>query len=147
MARRESEVNEFLQGNFAPWRMEGVAEDLEVTGRIPQDLAGTYYRNGPNPAFEPPGRYHWFDGDGMIHAITLGDGRAQYRNRYVLSAGLKEERAAGRGLFSGLLDIVPSQAPRFQNTRTLNLLRYAGRLLALMRAACPTRMEPCTLAT
>ncbi len=147
MARRESEVNAFLQGNFAPWRMEGVAEDLEVTGRIPHELAGTYYRNGPNPAFEPPGRYHWFDGDGMIHAITLADGRAHYRNRYVLSAGLEEERAAGRGLFSGLLDIDPSEAPRFKNTGNTNIVWHAGRLLALMEAAFPTRMEPCTLET
>src|SRR5437667_7412336 len=147
MVRRESELNAFLQGNFAPWRMEGVAEDLEVSGRIPQDLAGTYYRNGPNPAFEPPGRYHWFDGDGMIHAITLGDGRAQYRNRDVLSAGLKEERAAGRGLFSGLLDIDPSEAPRFKNTGNTNIVWHAGRLLALMEAAFPTRMEPRTLET
>ena len=147
MARRESEVNAFLQGNFAPWRMEGVAEDLEVTGRIPHELAGTYYRNGPNPAFEPPGRYHWFDGDGMIHAITLADGRAHYRNRYVLSAGLKEERAAGRGLFSGLLDIDPSEAPRFKNTGNTNIVWHAGRLLALMEAAFPTRMEPRTLET
>ena len=147
MARRESELNAFLQGNFAPWRMEGVAEDLEVTGRIPHELAGTYYRNGPNPAFEPPGRYHWFDGDGMIHAITLADGRAHYRNRYVLSAGLKEERAAGRGLFSGLLDIDPSEAPRFKNTGNTNIVWHAGRLLALMEAAFPTRMEPCTLET
>ncbi len=147
MARRESEVNAFLQGNFAPWRMEGVAEDLEVTGRIPHELAGTYYRNGPNPAFEPPGRYHWFDGDGMIHAIALGDGRAHYRNRYVSSAGLKEERGAGRGLFSGLLDIDPSEAPRFKNTGNTNIVWHAGRLLALMEAAFPTRMEPRTLET
>ena len=147
MARRESELNAFLQGNFAPWRMEGVAEDLEVTGRIPHELAGTYYRNGPNPAFEPPGRYHWFDGDGMIHAITLADGRAHYRNRYVLSAGLKEERGAARGLFSGLLDIDPSEAPRFKNTGNTNIVWHAGRLLALMEAAFPTRMEPCTLET
>ena len=137
----------FLQGNFAPWRMEGVAEDLEVTGRIPHELAGTYYRNGPNPAFEPPGRYHWFDGDGMIHAIALGDGRAHYRNRYVSSAGLKEERGAGRGLFSGLLDIDPSEAPRFKNTGNTNIVWHAGRLLALMEAAFPTRMEPRTLET
>ena len=147
MARRESELNAFLQGNFAPWRMEGVAEDLEVSGRIPPELAGTYYRNGPNPAFEPPGRYHWFDGDGMIHAIALGDGRAHYRNRYVSSAGLKEERGAGRGLFSGLLDIDPSEAPRFKNTGNTNIVWHAGRLLALMEAAFPTRMEPCTLET
>ena len=147
MARRESEVNAFLQGNFAPWRMEGVAEDLEVTGRIPRELNGTYYRNGPNPAFEPPGRYHWFDGDGMIHAITLADGRAHYRNRWVRSAGLKEERAAGRGLFSGLLDIDPGEAPRFKNTANTNIVWHAGRLLALMEAALPTRMEPRTVDT
>ncbi len=72
MSERESDVNPFLQGNFAPWRMEGTADDLEVIGEIPRDLNGTFYRNGPNPAYEPAGRYHWFDGDGMIHAITLG---------------------------------------------------------------------------
>jgi carotenoid cleavage dioxygenase len=144
---RESEMNPFLEGNFAPWRMEGVAEDLEVVGEIPRDLAGTYYRNGPNPAFEPPGRYHWFDGDGMIHAITLDDGRAHYRNRYVVSNGLREERAAGRGLFRGLLDLDPSEAPTFKNTGNTNIVWHAGRLLALMEAAFPTRMEPRTLET
>src|SRR2546428_2531041 len=107
---RESEENPFLRGNFAPWRMEGDALDLEVVGEIPRELNGTYYRNGPSPAFEPPGRYHWFDGDGMIHAITLRDGRAHYRNRYVASRGLQEERAAGRALFDGLLDLDPGEA-------------------------------------
>src|SRR2546428_10861532 len=104
---RESEENPFLQGNFAPWRMEGDAPDLEVVGEIPRDLRGTYYRNGPNQAFEPIGRYHWFDGDGMIHAIHLEDGRASYRNRWVLSDGLKEERAAGQGVHPGLLGRQP----------------------------------------
>ena len=65
----------------------------------------------------------------------------------MLSAGLKEERAAGRGLFSGLLDIDPSEAPRFKNTGNTNIVWHAGRLLALMEAAFPTRMEPRTLET
>jgi carotenoid cleavage dioxygenase-like enzyme len=147
MARRESGVNDFLQGNFAPWRMEGVADDLEVTGHVPRELNGTYFRNGPNPAYEPPGRYHWFDGDGMIHAITLADGRAHYRNRSVASAGLKEERAAGRGLFPGLLDIDPGETMSFKNTGNTNIIFHAGRLLALMEASFPTRMEPHTLET
>jgi carotenoid cleavage dioxygenase-like enzyme len=147
MTQRESDVNPFLQGNFGPWRMEGVAGDLEVAGAIPRELNGTYYRNGPNPAFEPPGRYHWFDGDGMIHAITLGDGRASYRNRYVLSNGLEAERAAGRALHSGLLDLNPTEAPSFKNTGNTNIVWHAGRLLALMEAALPTRMRPDTLDT
>ncbi|MEW6269843.1 MAG: hypothetical protein AB1689_11170 [Thermodesulfobacteriota bacterium] len=42
--QRESELNPFLQGNFAPWRVEGDAPDLEVIGELPRELAGTYAR-------------------------------------------------------------------------------------------------------
>ena len=87
---RESDANPFLQGNYAPWPMEGDAPELAIEGELPRELDGTFYRNGPNPAYEPLGRYHWFDGDGMIHAIRLRDGRASYRNRWVRSAGLAE---------------------------------------------------------
>jgi carotenoid cleavage dioxygenase len=144
---RESDLNPFLQGNFAPWRVEGDAPDLEVEGELPRELQGTFYRNGPNPAFEPRGLYHWFDGDGMIHAITLRDGRAAYRNRWVRSAGLAEERAAGRALFPGTLGMTPTEAPRIKNTGNTNIVWHAGKLLALMEAAFPTELVPCTLET
>src|SRR5262245_18542055 len=147
MAVRESEVNPFLQGNFAPWRLEGTADDLEVVGEIPRQLNGTFYRNGPNPAYEPRGLYHWFDGDGMIHAITLRDGRAEYRNRWVLNDGLKEEQASGEALYSGLLDVSPSEQPRFKVTANTNIVFHAGKLLALVEAALPTRMAPASLDT
>jgi carotenoid cleavage dioxygenase-like enzyme len=147
MTTRESEVNPFLQGNFAPWRLEGEAHDLEVLGEIPRDLNGTYYRNGSNPAYEPAGRYHWFDGDGMIHAITLREGRASYRNRYVESRGLIEERAAGRALYPGLLELKLTEVPTFKNTGNTNIVWHAGKLLALMEAALPTELAAGTLAT
>jgi len=140
-------MNTFLEGNFAPWRMEGVADDLQVVGEIPRDLNGTYYRTGPNPAFEPARNYHWFDGDGMIHAITLGGGRAHYRNRYVRSRGLEEERAAGRALYPSLLDLDATEVPAIKNTGNTNIVKHAGRLLALMEAALPTRMDCVTLDT
>ena len=147
MMPRESNHNPYLQENFAPWRMEGTADDLEVIGTIPPELNGTFYRNGPNPAYEPIGRYHWFDGDGMIHAITLREGRAFYRNRYVQSDGLQEERRAGRALYPGLLNISPTEMPTFKNTGNTNIVCHAGKLLALMEAALPTQMRPCTLET
>lgn len=147
MPTRESDTNPFLQGNFAPWRLEGVAEDLEVIGAVPPELNGTYYRNGPNPAYEPRGRYHWFDGDGMIHAITLRDGRATYRNRWVQSDGLKEERAAGRALYPGLLDLSPTEAPTFKITANTNIVQHAGRLLALVESSLPTELRCGTLET
>ncbi len=147
MAARDFDVNPYLQGNYAPWRLEGDAADLEVVGEIPRSLNGTFYRNGPNPAYEPIGRYHWFDGDGMIHAITLLDGRATYRNRYVLSEGLRQEREAGHALYPGLLSLSASEVPKFKNTANTNIVAHAGKLLALMEAALPTQLVPCTLET
>ena len=61
---------------------------LEVlAGRIPDDLNGVYVRNGPNPQHHPVGRYHWFDGDGMVHSVHFADGEATYRNRWVRTDG------------------------------------------------------------
>jgi len=147
MQTRESEANPFLQGNFGPWRMEGDAPDLTVIGELPRELHGTYYRNGPNAAFEPMGRYHWFDGDGMIHAIHIEDGRAHYRNRWVASEGLKEERAAGRALYPGLLDMGVTEAPRFKVTANTNVVFHANRLLALVENSLPTELDARTLET
>ena len=147
MRERESDVNPLLQGNFAPWRLEGTAEDLDVVGEIPRELNGTFYRNGPNPAYEPAGRYHWFDGDGMIHAITLRDGRASYRNRWVWGDGLKEERKAGHALYPGLLAMRPSEGLTCKTTANTNIVFHAGKLLALVESSLPTAMQPCTLET
>ena len=51
----------YLTGNFAPVRSED-DWDLKVTGEIPKGLAGAFYRNGPNPQFDPKDTYHWFGG-------------------------------------------------------------------------------------
>jgi carotenoid cleavage dioxygenase len=65
------EPNPYLLGLYAPVSAEIDAEDLTVIGKIPADLNGVYLRNGPNPRYQPEGRYHWFDGDGMVHAVHL----------------------------------------------------------------------------
>ena len=72
-----------LSGNYAPLRMECDLHDLVVEGEIPRELAGTYYRNGPDPQYPPRGEHHWFAGDGMVHAWRIEDGRVSYRNRWV----------------------------------------------------------------
>jgi len=141
------EQNPYLTGNFGPWRVEGDAVDLEVVGKLPDGLNGTFYRNGPNPAYEPLGKYHWFDGDGMIHAIRIADGRASYRNRYVQSSGLMEERRSGRALFKGLRELSPTEMPQFKNTGNTNIVYHGGKLLALMEAALPTQLRRCSLET
>src|SRR5437764_4417827 len=76
--------NSYLRGNFAPVSDEVTAEDLPVSGRIPDELRGRYLRNGPNPVEPDPATYHWFTGTGMVHGIRLeGGGARWYRNRFV----------------------------------------------------------------
>ena len=130
----------YLQRNFAPVHDERDDVDLEVVGELPGPSIGTYLRNGPNPAFPPVTRYHVFDGDGMIHAVRLGDGRASYRNRWVRSAGLDAERRAGHALFGGLSEFrlpppeVMETAGMMKNTANTNVIVHAGRTLAMMEA-------------
>ena len=85
----------YLSGNFAPVASEDDFE-LEVVGEIPAAISGAFYRNGPNPQFEPRGQYHWFIGDGMIHGVFVDGGKARYRNRYVRTPKWELEHAAGR---------------------------------------------------
>src|ERR1041385_5158042 len=72
-----------LDGNYAPVTSEVTVCDLPVRGTVPDTLNGRYLRNGPNPR-SGVASSHWFYGDGMIHGVELGDGRARwYRNRWV----------------------------------------------------------------
>jgi carotenoid cleavage dioxygenase-like enzyme len=141
-------VNPYLSGNFAPVHRE-VVLDLEVQGRLPRELNGVLYRNGPNPQFEPRGQYHWFSGDGMIHAFFVEDGRVRYRNRYVRTPKWRLEHAAGRALFGGFDPRAtdPSVAGQDGGVANTNVVWHAGRLLALEEAHPPTAMDPETLET
>ena len=75
-----------LSGCFEPLRVEGEQAHLRVEETLPSGLAGTYYRIGPNPQFPPTGRYHWFDGDGMVQRYAVGDGRIVHHGRFVRTA-------------------------------------------------------------
>ena len=87
-------VNKYLEGNYAPVAEELTTFDLPVIGQLPQELNGRYLRNGPNPLHvADPVNHHWFLGDGMVHGVRLGDGKALwYRNRYVGSKALSQHR-------------------------------------------------------
>ena len=64
--------------------------------RDPADIDGVYVRNTENPVHQPLGRYHPFDGDGMIHADPLPrTARRDYRNRFVRTRGFEAEQEAG----------------------------------------------------
>ncbi len=140
----------FLRGNYAPWPMEGEIHDLAVRGEIPRSLNGTLYRNGPNPQYAPRGTYHWFDGDGMIHAFALRDGRASYRNRWVRTARFALERREGEALFGGLSSMTASDERSLEtspNAANTNIVYHAGKLLALWEGGPAHRLDPRSLET
>ncbi|HEY5154446.1 MAG TPA: carotenoid oxygenase family protein [Acidimicrobiales bacterium] len=135
-----------LRELFVPVVDELDAADLEVTGSLPAGLDGSFVRNGPNPRFEPLGRYHMFDGDGMLHAVALRDGRAVYRNRWIRTAALDAEVRVGRALYGGLGEMhfpTPDEvgdAGAMKNPANTNLIRHAGHYLALWEGGLPTEV-------
>jgi carotenoid cleavage dioxygenase-like enzyme len=59
----------------------------------------------PLQFFEPRLSYHWFDGDGMLHAVRLKGGKAWYSNQWVETSRLKQERQYGWAVFTKLGDM------------------------------------------
>ena len=117
-----------LRGNGRPVTEELTLTDLKVTGTIPAELDGRYVRNGPNPitGYSP----HPFFGDGMLHAVRLKDGKAQwYRNRYVQTPFIKNTSLDTMDP-SVLSDMTASKA----NTHVFG---HAGKILALEEGHFP----------
>lgn len=139
----------FLNGYYAPLTMECEAAHLPVRGELPRDLCGTLYRNGPNPQFPPRGMYHWFAGDGMLHAFHLENGRASYRNRWVRTPKWQLEHEAGEALIGtfGNPRWTDPRHLRFDSTiANTNVVWHGGRLLALEEAHQPFEIDPASLA-
>ncbi len=129
--------NPYLEGNFAPVADERTEDHpLPVTGVIPPDLEGHLLRNGPNPAVLPVDdtTYHWFSGDGMLHDIELGGGRALgYRNRWVRTRKLAAE--IGSPIPRG-----PSEP--LDGPANTHVIRHAGTTLALVESGFPHAISP-----
>lgn len=139
----------WLEGNYAPILFEADAPDLVVRGALPKDLAGTLYRNGPNPQFPPrDANHHWFLGDGMIHAFHIEDGRVSYRNRWVRTPKWQLEHDAHKALFGSWGNPAttdPSVLGKIGGTANTNIVWHAGKLLALVESNLPFALDPETL--
>ncbi|MFT4977657.1 MAG: carotenoid cleavage dioxygenase-like enzyme [Myxococcota bacterium] len=125
--------NPYLHGLFAPVTAEQQAEDLQITGELPADLSGAYFRNGPNSRFAPRNRYHWFDGDGMIHGVWFSEGRARYQSRWVQTRGRLAEEANNEAIWPGVLGPFDFTLPGgpLKDTANTDLITIGDRLFAL----------------
>ncbi len=143
------DLNPYLNGIFAPVSAETTVVDCTVIGEIPRDLHGAYCRNGPNPANTPIDLHHWFDGDGMIHAVYFENGKAEYRNRYIRTDDLKSELAGTLDAGGVLLPANPARGEKvYKDTANTDLVFHNGALMALWYiSGTPVRVDARTLET
>ena len=128
-----------------PSRRRSTSAGLKVTGRVPDDLAGVYMRNGPNPKYEPLAYVYPFDGDGMVHAVYFEKGRARYRTVSCGRQGLPWRIARGGRstvrwpihdrLTRSLLR--PGEPQLAKDNANINVIAHAGHYLALYEADLP----------
>jgi all-trans-8'-apo-beta-carotenal 15,15'-oxygenase len=133
-------------------------EPLRVEGRIPPAMRGTLYRNGPGRSGWLGRDYgHWFDGDGVMTAIRIRDGRASGAARFVQSEGLKAERRLGRPIYGGYGTCLPTPITRLslageglplsKQVANMSALVWDGRLFALGELGLPVELDPRDLST
>jgi carotenoid cleavage dioxygenase-like enzyme len=121
-------------------------------GRLPADLAGTLYRNGP-ALFRRGGTAvnHWFDGDGLVRAFALRDGQATLQARFVDTAKRRVETKAGRivqpGFGTPMRDGAVLGSADDTNAANTHVIAAGGRLLALWEAGSAHALDQTTLAT
>jgi carotenoid cleavage dioxygenase len=127
----------YMNGVWTPNYDEYNATEMEVIGEIPRDIDGVYIRNTENPVHEPIGRYHPFEGDGMIHAMHITDGTAEYRNRFVRTKAFMAEQEANHSLWAGLMEhpklsLLPGWGAHghLKDASSTDVIVHAGQLLS-----------------
>lgn len=126
-------------------------EKLEVEGKLPEDLSGALYRNGPGifSNFGNPYK-HPFDGDGCITAVRIGGGRAEGACRIVETRALRHERREGKALYRGFGTLPPGLRRftlKFKNAANTNVIWWQNKLLACWEGGRPTELSPEDLRT
>ena len=125
--------------------------DAAVKGRIPADLQGVFYRNGPG-RFELGGEryHHWFDGDGFAQRWQIEGGKVSHRGRFVQTQKFVEESQAKQFLYTAFGTFVGRRGLKNNdtiNTANTNLVPFNGRVYALWEGGSATEVDPLSLQT
>ena len=124
---------------------------LILEGRIPTDLNGIFYRNGPAKHERNNQRYqHLFEGDGMLQQFRISDGKIVHQGKFIDTPKYSQEQRAQRFLYSGpqtkfSQSLAVARADTI-NTANTNIIAVGEDLWALWEAGSPTKVDPNTLA-
>ncbi|KAK7969855.1 hypothetical protein PG988_008928 [Apiospora saccharicola] len=142
---------EVFRGMNKPSRFEGDIFDLEVTGEIPKEINGTFYRVQPDHRFPPlfEDDIH-FNGDGSVTGIRIENGHADFKQRYVQTDRYLAETTARRSLFGRYRNsYTDNESVRgvIRTAANTNITFWRGVLLASKEDGPPFALDPTTLAT
>jgi carotenoid cleavage dioxygenase len=135
-----------------PYRSETTVRGLElVEGKLPQGLAGSWYRGGPDrqyPSMFPEDIF--IDGEGMAHMFRFEDGQVDYLSRWVRTKRYVLQEKARRSLFGRYRNRYtndPSVEGVSMGTANTTMIFHAGKVLALKEDDLPYEVDPDTLET
>jgi carotenoid cleavage dioxygenase-like enzyme len=138
-------------GHNEPMRIEADIYDLVVEGEIPKEINGVWYRSVPDPQYPPHlGDDVFISGDGMVNAVFIQDGHADYKLRYIMSERLKRDRLARRSLYGSYRNpFSDSDAVQGKDRGVYNTtpIFHGGKLLALKEDNVAMELDPLTLET
>ncbi|MFN4857379.1 MAG: carotenoid oxygenase family protein [Pseudanabaena sp.] len=124
-----------------------------VSGKIPANLKGSLYRNGPARLERGEMQVgHWFDGDGAILAVHFAEGQVRATYRYVQTEGYLAEEKANK-LIYGNYGMTPKGLwwNRFgkssKNVANTSVIALPDKLLALWEGGLPHALDLETLET
>ena len=132
------------------YRVEMDVRDCEVEGKIPPELAGNFYRVGPDPQYPMMKGNIPFDGEGHVSMFRIRDGRVDYRSRFVRNERYLAQEKAGRILFpmyrNPYLDD-PAVKGLSRSTANTHIIPWRDLLLALKEDSPPSALDLHTLET
>ncbi|KAH7409720.1 lignostilbene dioxygenase [Cadophora sp. MPI-SDFR-AT-0126] len=131
-------------------RFECEADDLVVFGDIPKEIDGTFYRLHPDPNVLPKDDVPFIDGDGMISAFRIINGKVSMKMKYIETERYLLERQAGKRLFGRYrnpYDCHPCVRMANDNVANTNIIYWGGELLAMAERGLPYSVDPDTLET
>jgi carotenoid cleavage dioxygenase len=132
------------------YRLEADVRDCQVTGEIPSDLNGAFYRVGPDAQYPLAAGNIPFDGEGHASMFRIKDGRADFRSRFVRNERYLAQDEAGRILFPMYRNPYlndPSVEGLSRSTANTHIINHRNMLLALKEDSPPSALDLLTLET
>ncbi|TVQ00905.1 MAG: carotenoid oxygenase family protein [Balneolaceae bacterium] len=143
------------QLGFSNVEDELVIDKLNVTGKLPNWIEGTLYRNGPGMFKAGNQHYrHWFDGLSMLHKFTFKNGGISYANKFLQCKAYHEAKENDKISYSefatdpcySLFDRVKEIFdPKITDSAKVNVARLGGKFIAMGEPSLQIEFDPETL--